>query len=371
MAQPKSRRKAAHSASTTMTKASKSSSTPPAPFSRPPSSLAPFLSGLTPGRIYITHIDAHPPAFKRQIFLVPLLTNTVILLLLCWRIYAAAPGYVASISAFFEPISSSPARPISSSPARPVSLPLSTRAWAFVRTAAVVLADWGLGALAWAWPHGFFFGTPASPLLWRWSVRFAPREVVVRVSRRWSQGLDPTRDADLALVRDKVLPAVDRHFMEPRTGYMMLSRDWDLDYEAMLAAHALVGEEDVDDDDNKGERDGGDVRNQARETETDEHDPEPKMEDFRKSVFVHVPPYGWVVWDVWRLDEGTEDERRRKIVTFKVRYRRCTCLAFNCNCRLLKPQLAGSLDGSRQRIALLPLDRAHPGRDVAARRLHP
>ncbi|KAI9813723.1 MAG: hypothetical protein M1832_006096 [Thelocarpon impressellum] len=248
----------------------------PPPFARPSPALEAFLACLDPRRIYITHVDAHAPAFKRQIFLVPLLTNVALVLGLLWRLYVAAPPYLAALVAALGDGPADGARP-----------GVSAAAW--------FLLDWAVFTYVADWPRGFFLGRPASPVQWRWAVRFRPDEVVVRQSRRWAEALHIKAAADLAdhaVIREKVGPALDEGWMGPRTGYAMMNADWELDFAGMLAAHEAVETEEL------------------------------KLADLRKSVFVHTPDVGWLVWEAWKGDGAAvdEDERqRRKIVVFKDR----------------------------------------------------
>lgn len=130
---------------------------------------------------------------------------------------------------------------------------------------------------------------------------FREQEVVVRVSRGWGaedlvQGAK--RGEESPFFRVRVLPAIERGWMR-KTGYLMMGKDWDLEFGAMVRATGLV--------------DRGVLG----------------LDALRKSVFVWVGggegeggkgdgEGQWAVWEVWRLDEGAEEEGRRKIVEFKV-----------------------------------------------------
>ncbi|KAI9851915.1 MAG: hypothetical protein M1838_002352 [Thelocarpon superellum] len=293
MAKSKSKGKAAGHASSTASSTAGGRShrnrhatvDPPAPFTRPSAALEAFLSTLSPANIYLTHLDTHPPAFKRQVWLIPLCTNLAIVLLLAWRVYAIAPSYWSLL----ESMMGQP----NADTVDVDHLPKTAVGRIIVSRAAMFLVDWILWTYVFAWPQGFFFGQPANPLLWRHYVRFEPREVVVRVSRRWAESL--THEMNMIseegdpVLREKLLPAMDRAWMASRTGYMMLAKDWDLDYQSMLTAHELVADGTL------------------------------AWDDFQKSVFVHVKECGWLVWKAWKLDEGSEEAGRRKIVAFKDR----------------------------------------------------
>lgn len=112
----------------------------------------------------------------------------------------------------------------------------------------------------------------------------------MRVSRKWHAGLNKelvTGDNDIAF-QEKILPAIERGYMHEKTGYLMMNKDWELDFGGMIMATELV-------------MDGG-----------------VGFEDFEKMVVVHSKEFGWLVWPVHRLDKGSDDEGRKKIVAFKV-----------------------------------------------------
>ena len=105
--------------------------------------------------------------------------------------------------------------------------------------------DYSLFAFLGSWPWNFLFGNSASnyssPIKWRLGLGgFEDREVVVRVSRRWDASLLPswTLDDELTM-KNKVVPAVSRESTE-KTGMLLLDKDWDLDYGAMIRAHDLL-----------------------------------------------------------------------------------------------------------------------------------
>jgi len=272
------------------------SSTPtiPPPFTPAPSSLSSFLSALRKEQVYITHIDLHPAWFKRRIFTVPVLLNLVILALLLWRAITILPWYTAILTSTLNTTHSG----FQTSSAAPDT-------WkSFVSTVALraltFLLDYLLVTIVWPWPLSFFFDRPHSPVSWRWVIGFREREVVVRVSRKW--GAEELvggrkRGGESPFFKTRVVPAVGKERMGAKTGYLLMDRDWDLDFGVMVRAHELV--------------DKGEV----------------KLGTLHGTVFVWVggsEDGRWCVWDVEgkkdeeMQSEGTE-EGRRKIFEFRDR----------------------------------------------------
>jgi hypothetical protein len=73
---------------------------------------------------------------------------------------------------------------------------------------------------------------------------------------------------------------------------MLMDKDFDLDFAAMIRATQLVDKKDI------------------------------SMNSLRKTVFVWVGSEEagqWAMWDCWKLDEGSETEAREKIILFKDR----------------------------------------------------
>lgn len=164
------------------------------------------------------------------------------------------------------------------------------------------------------WPWDFFLGKggEASPLGWRRWCRFRDVEVVVRSSRRWDvplftkeergswdvrgevEKMDWVKEEWLQegregkLFREKILPAVEKGWVQNKTSYQMLDQNWDLYFSGMIEAQALVD----------------DAKN--------------KIDDFRTSVLVHTEKWGWLIWEVWREhEEGSEDDGTKKLQLIK------------------------------------------------------
>lgn len=278
----------------TVTKADKNNSTkkftdprkPPPPFETAQQALAPFLDTLDKDYVYITHIDRFPAAFKKRIFTVPILLNLSIAALLICRIYYAVPKYLALITHMLGYNT-------------PESIDTTTRAtsaliWIVLKRSIMFMLDFLLLRFIGPWPVSFFLEAPANPCLWRWRVGFRDAEIAVRQSRGWGaddllEGVKVGEDSPFFATR--IMPAVERGFMRTKTAYLMMDKNWDLDFAGMISAHHLVHTE---------------------KTAT--------LKDFEKSVLVFSQVHGWLVWQVWKLDEqGAEEESRKKIVLLKDR----------------------------------------------------
>ena len=257
-------------------------SKPPAPYSRPPPVLRPFLESLNPAHIYIVHIDEHPWYFKRRIFSVPVITNVVLAGLLLWRAQVALPHYAAILFSLLGLESSAKVDTKNSEWGELMQIGIAR--------ASMFFCDWALAKYIVPWPMDFFVGSPASPIQWRWTVGFKDREVVVRKSRRWDKSLPKdwlAEDADPAVYQEKIMPAVDRKWIKDKTGYLMMDKNWDLDFQGMITAHKLISEGKM------------------------------SLDDFKKTVIVYSEDHGWIIWALHKLDEGAEDEGRKKIILFK------------------------------------------------------
>ena len=69
----------------------------------------------------------------------------------------------------------------------------------------------------------------------------------------------------------------------------MLDKSWDLDYAGMITAHSLVSSGKMN------------------------------ISDFEKTVIVYSETHGWLVWQVYKLDEGNQEDGRKKLILFKDR----------------------------------------------------
>lgn len=156
----------------------------------------------------------------------------------------------------------------------------------------LLLGDYVLFSLLGSWPWNFLFGCEesryGSPLKWRWYLGFQNKEIIVRSSKKWDQSLVPswTLDDELTL-KYKIMPAVQRERLA-KSGFLLLDKDWDLDFAAMVAAHRLVVEGRL------------------------------KLDDFEKAVLVyHQPMKSWMIWEIGREDMPKTAEQRDTLLKFK------------------------------------------------------
>ena len=118
--------------------------------------------------------------------------------------------------------------------------------------------DYFLATIILPWPVDFFFGRKrgdrTSPVEWRWRCGFRDREVVVRRSRKWDEALkgkDWTRSGEVVerdeegVVRERIAPAVEGRWIREKTGYLMMDRNWDLDFGGMVRAWEMLEKGDV------------------------------------------------------------------------------------------------------------------------------
>jgi hypothetical protein len=271
----------------TTTSNSKPSSTtshePPAPFKRAPERLSPFLSNLDPKHIYITHLDLKRADFKRKIFLVPVLMNLTIVVLIVWRMRSIWPFY---LNILFTMIGRRNEMTIDTD-----NTPFSEVLREIIRRAMVFMFDLFLYVFIWPWPRDFFAGRKiGNPVTWRFILGFNDKEIVVRRSRRWDETIgnpieEGSRQDEIMSIIKK---AVDPVWMSERTGYLMLNKDWDLDWKAMIVATKLA--------------DKGTL----------------SFEDFKTTILVPTEEFGWMVLETASSGGSLkEEEGRRKIVAFK------------------------------------------------------
>ncbi|KAI9741050.1 MAG: hypothetical protein M1834_002761 [Cirrosporium novae-zelandiae] len=261
---------------------------PPAPFTSPPKALLPFLETLSPSHIYIVHIDTFPADFKKRIFYVPILLNISIVILLAYRIYAAAPFYFSIL------LSTLGNKTASTIDVGNTSWP--DLLWIIFSRAAIFLTDFILFRFIGPWPLEFFFAEPGNPAQWKWKVGFRDQEIVVRVSRlSWDseltsswmeEGEETDEDGERSgeIFRDRIMPAIDPQYVREKTGYVMMDKSWDLNFAAMIKAHEMV-----------------DTKKAA-------------IDDFQKAVIAHHDAHGWLVWNLHKLDEGASDARRQNFM---------------------------------------------------------
>ena len=226
-------------------------------------------------------MDNHPPALKKRVFIFTLLINVAISGLLVWRAQVILPYYATVLMAMWG-YDNEHKIDIPKAGLNGVLNEGMARGFTF-------FADFALAKFLLPWPMDFFLGSKG-PTAWRRNVNFQEKEVGVRKSRHWDQQLPKdwlAEEADGAVYKERIMPAIDRSWVSRKTSYLMMDKNWDLDYGAMITAHDLLS--------------------------TGKN----SLADFQKSVFVYSDDHGWLVWQVYKLDEGAEDEGRKKIVLFK------------------------------------------------------
>lgn len=170
--------------------------------------------------------------------------NLIITLGLCVRVYCAAPAYLEQIITIFG---YDTAYKVDTSKANAGELMNTVTS----RTMLLML-DYFIFVIIGSWPREFIFGSQAlrfvGPWEWRRTLGFQDTEIVVRRGRKWDTPLlvgdipdqDKTWQVDEELtIRVKVDFAMRKPYIA-KTGYLLLDKDWDLDFKAMLDAHRLV-----------------------------------------------------------------------------------------------------------------------------------
>ena len=264
------------------------STDPPLPFRRAPTTLEPFLSQLDTSHVYIAHVDSTDREFKRKIFMVPVAMNIALIALFVWRIYVIGPYYM---KVFFTMLGMKNETSMDIS-----EMATWNEAWLEVaKRFSKFIIDFLLYMWVFPWPKDFFAGNRnGSPILWRIAVGFRDKEIIVRRSRKWDQeigdvvpkGADGEDEGSKTFglyIRQAVAPS----YMYQKTGYLMMNKEWDLDWKLMAKATKLV--------DNK--------------TLT--------LHDFKTTILVHSPDFGWVVESADASDDIKEEQGRKKIIAFK------------------------------------------------------
>lgn len=256
---------------------------PPAPFKRAPASVSPFVSSLDTKHIYITHVDLKRADFKRKIFLVPVLMNIAIIGLIIYRIRSIWPFY---LNMLFSLMGRTTEMSIDTS-----NIPLKDSVREILRRSMIFMCDFVIYVFIWPWPRDFFAGRRiGNPITWRFIVGFSDKEVVVRRSKKWDEAFRNPLEPGLKQneMMGIVQKAVDPIFMSEKTGYLMLNKDWDLDWKLMVVATKLVDKETM------------------------------SYADFKTTILLHSEEFGWVVIETAGAGGSVkEEEGRRKIVAFK------------------------------------------------------
>ncbi|TAQ85528.1 hypothetical protein B7494_g6146 [Chlorociboria aeruginascens] len=281
---PKTKSKARAFRSSSATKATRDSPIePPAPFKRPSPKLQPFLDRLSKFHVYITHIDNKPRDFKFKIFLVPVFLNIAIVAALIWRISIIAPFYMKicfSLMGKYNEMTINTAQ-----------TPINDVGKEILRRALVFMIDLMLYMFIWPWPRDFFAGTKiGNPTAWRVGVGFRDKEIIVRRSRRWVEGIGNVVEEGHGqqLLFSNVDKAIDPAWMHEKTGYLMLNKEWDLDWRMMIKATNMIDKEKL------------------------------SLDDFRTTVLLYNAEFGWMsIESVAAGGSAKEEEGRKKIIAFK------------------------------------------------------
>lgn len=264
------------------TTSSSKDGSPPAPFKHPPEVLKPFIENLSKKHVYITHIDAKPSSFKRNIFLVPVAMNIAVVALFVFRVYWIMPWYIdIFMSGLGHP--------------NKTTFPIEDSTWgelAFegLKRGFTMFFDFLLIVFVWPWPVEFVAGQAhGNPAKWRLSVGFREKEIYVRRSRDWDTVLgDIFKDDDSRrIITAYIQQATSPMLQEQKTGYLLMNGQWNLDWDVMIQAHKLVDKKEI------------------------------ALEAFRNAVLVHHEDYGWLCYDVKTGVSAQEDEKRRQVFAFR------------------------------------------------------
>lgn len=175
--------------------------------------------------------------------MVPVMLNVVITALLAWRIYYAAPMYLDQLITIFGYETAWKVKP--------AEMGVASIAGTVMDRTFLLMIDYAIFGLLGSWPWEFVFGSKynryTGALSWRTTLGFQNVEIVVRTGRKWDTPLVTTeRDKDKKWTLEdelslkfKVEPAMRKDYTS-KTGYLLLDKDWDLDFKAMIDAHQLV-----------------------------------------------------------------------------------------------------------------------------------
>ena len=257
----------------------------PKPFSRPSPKLDEFLPKLSKQHFYITHIDTKPRDFKQKIFLVPVLMNFLLIGGIIWRIKFIGPYYMKVCFSLMGGYTNETTIDTANTPMGDILREI-------FRRAVIFMIDLLIYVFIWPWPRDFFAGrTIGNPVAWRLGVGFRDREIIVRRSRRWDQAVTNVLDEESPATQElfsNLRQAVDPMWMNEKTGYLMLNKEWDLDWRAMVKATKLVDKKQM------------------------------ALEDFMTTILVHHQEFGWLTVEFNQAGgSAKEEEGRRKIVAFK------------------------------------------------------
>jgi hypothetical protein len=111
-----------------------------------------------------------------------------------------------------------------------------------LRRVVTFVIDYILISIVAPWPYSFFLEQPGNPVTWRLKTGFRHSELVVRVSRKWGSadllgGMK--KGGESPFFKTRLLPALMPPKMQ-KTGYLLMDKDWDLDFALMVAGTSLL-----------------------------------------------------------------------------------------------------------------------------------
>lgn len=247
-------KKTTRESATSATRVTKSAVTdaPPAPFAPIPAGLAAFTNTLPTDHVFLLHADTSTSALRRKVFIVPVLLNTFLAGLLIWRLYYAVPEYLYQVLTIFG-YQTSWTVDTQAMPAVDIFKVITSRT-------AYLMIDYLIFFVLGRWPYEFLFGSKYGRFTgaagWKLSVGFnREKEAVVRRGRGWDDsifasevirreqgktGAQWTKEEEL-IVYTRCTAALRKTYTS-RTSYLLLDKDWDLDFQGMIDANELIDE---------------------------------------------------------------------------------------------------------------------------------
>jgi hypothetical protein len=149
---------------------------------------------------------------------------------LAWRLYFVLPWYLSLFATF------------SRGPSVMNQSFSGNVVLAILRRVLTFLIDYLLITIVAPWPWSFFLESPGNPVSWRRKAGFRPTEIIVRVSRKWgSEELmgGTKKGGESPFFKTRLLPALMPPKMQ-KTGYLLMDKDFDLDFALMVTATQLL-----------------------------------------------------------------------------------------------------------------------------------
>ena len=216
--------------------------------------------------------------------MVPVLMNILIVGGIVWRMRTIGPYYMKICASLMGKYNETTIDTH--------NIPFEDAAWEVLRRTGIFMVDLLIYVFIWPWPRDFFAGRRiGNPMAWRIAVGFRDQEIIIRRSRRWDLMLGNVLDEESAGSRvlfETIRKAVDPIWMNEKTGYLMLNKEWDLDWKAMIQATQLVEKKKM------------------------------SIDDFKTTILVYNKEFGWMAIETASAGgSAKEEEGRRKIVAFK------------------------------------------------------